>query len=119
MDENIVNKPWGYYEDIHRSKELVFKRIVVNPQCRLSLQSHELRSEVWYVERGFAKIIIGNDIHKCGAGCSVNIPVGYIHRMENLSKDHELVIFEVQTGECDENDIVRLEDDYGREKSIK
>lgn len=119
MENEIVNKPWGYYEDIHRSKELVFKRIVVGPECRLSLQSHKLRSEVWYIERGFAKITIGEDIHKVGANCSVNIPVGYIHRMENLSKDHELVVFEVQTGECDEEDIVRIEDDYDRETCAK
>lgn len=112
--ENSVIKPWGYYEDILRTKEIVFKRIVVYPECRLSLQRHKKRSEVWYIERGLAKITIDNDIHKTSSCSSINIPLGAVHRLENISKDHELVVFEVQTGICEEDDIERIEDDYGR-----
>ena len=113
--ENIVKKPWGYYEDIKREKTLVFKRIVISPECRISLQKHEKRSEVWYVERGFCKISINDDIYKVSGGTSINIPIEAIHRVENLSKDHELVIFEVQQGICEEADITRIEDDYARD----
>lgn len=113
-NEGLVHKPWGCYLDIERTPTSVFKRITVNPGCRLSLQSHRFRSEVWYIEVGFAKIIIDDDIIKMGYGSSINIPTGSKHRVENLSKDFDLVIFEVQSGVCSEDDITRYEDDYGR-----
>jgi mannose-6-phosphate isomerase-like protein (cupin superfamily) len=115
MKDNVVIKPWGYYKDIERSKELVFKQIVVAPSHKLSLQYHNKRSEIWYIHSGYAKITIQNDIIKLTDGSSINIPVGYPHRVENLSKDFDLIIYEVQTGICEEDDIVRIEDDYGRE----
>lgn len=119
MEENVVNKPWGYYSDIERRKDLVFKKIVVFPGHKLSLQYHNKRSEIWYIESGFAKVTIDDDILKMTDGSSINIPIKASHRVENLSKDFNLIIFEVQLGECDENDIVRIEDDYGREESPK
>ena len=112
--DNHVSKPWGFYDDIERSNTLVFKRITVHPERRLSLQSHRLRSEIWYIERGYAKIEIDGDIIKVSGGSSINIPLGSKHRVENLSKDFDLIIFEVQTGVCLEDDIIRYEDDYGR-----
>ena len=113
-NERLVYKPWGVYLDIERTPSSVFKRITVSPECRLSLQSHRFRSEVWYIESGLAKISIDDNIIKVGSGTSVNIPLGSVHRVENLSKDFDLIIFEVQTGVCSEDDITRHEDDYGR-----
>lgn len=114
MDNNTVLKPWGYYVDIERGRELVFKKIVVAPSCKLSLQYHNKRSEIWYIHSGFAKVTIQDDIIKLTDGSSINIPIGYTHRVENLSKDFDLIIYEVQLGICEEDDIVRIEDDYGR-----
>lgn len=78
------------------------------------MQSHELRSEIWYIESGISKIVLDDDFIKMGAGSSINIPLKSKHRVENLSEDFDLVIFEVQTGVCSEDDITRYEDDYGR-----
>jgi mannose-6-phosphate isomerase-like protein (cupin superfamily) len=115
METTRVEKPWGYYEDIHRSKVIVFKKIVVKPNQKLSYQYHDKRSEVWYIEKGWAKVTIDDSIFKMTDGNKIDIPIKHLHRLENLSPNLDLVVFEVQFGECDENDIIRIEDDYGRE----
>lgn len=109
----IVVKPWGHFEDHYRTPQCVFKIMVVYPRCRLSLQSHAKRNEDWYVISGVGIAEIdGNEIELAADG-KVEIHEGQRHRLTNTGKV-PLVIAEMQCGECDENDIVRYADDYGR-----
>jgi mannose-6-phosphate isomerase-like protein (cupin superfamily) len=109
----IVNCPWGYYEDILREPTCVIKRIVVMPGQRLSLQKHALRSEFWFISEGEGKMQLGTIESVIKVGSTVNILPKEIHRVTNTGNKH-LVIYEMQYGKCSEDDIVRLEDDYGR-----
>jgi len=108
-----VTKPWGQYEDHYRSPCCVFKIITVDPDHRLSLQSHALRSETWVCLSGCGEVIVSDWIHQLRQGSRIEIPCGAIHRLVNTG-DAPLIVAEMQCGECDENDIVRIEDDYAR-----
>lgn len=108
-----ISKPWGYYEDIFRSQTIVIKKIVIHAQQRLSLQKHEKRCEYWGIEEGRGKLQIGDWESDLLPSNSVYIPKGTIHRVTNVG-DSNLVIYETQIGICDEDDIIRLEDQYGR-----
>lgn len=90
------------------------KRIGVYPGKRLSLQSHKQRSEHWVVVKGQAKVQVGEDFHLLHKNQSVYIPVGVLHRMENVG-DEMVEFIETQIGDyLGEDDIVRYEDDFGR-----
>jgi mannose-6-phosphate isomerase-like protein (cupin superfamily) len=90
------------------------KIITVKPKGKLSLQYHHKRSEHWYIIQGRGKFTLGDAVWIYTAGDSADIPVGTTHRIENVGEE-DLIFVEVQTGESfDENDIVRVEDDYGR-----
>ena len=108
------HRPWGYYTVLADEPDHKVKRIVVYPGKRLSLQKHQKRSEHWYVVSGQGIVTLdGQRLNKKG-GESVNIPCGSYHRIEN-SGTVDLSFIEVQTGEYfGEDDIERLEDDYGR-----
>jgi len=107
-------RPWGCYVVLDEAVDHKVKRIVVHPHKRLSLQVHRLRSEHWFVIVGSGLVTLGDTIASVGAGDSVDIPVGMAHRVENTG-DVDLVFIEVQHGESfGEDDIVRLEDDFGR-----
>lgn len=116
---NVHERPWGRYIDHFRSKELVFKTIEVDPQRRLSRQLHEGREETWIVLSGSG--IAQYQLEVCGPlfnqplhpGIRIEIGMGIEHRLIN-NTDQLLVVAELQTGHCDENDIVRIEDDFGR-----
>lgn len=116
MLEDTLNKnvrDWGYYIDIFRSVAMVMKKIVVYPNHKLSLQYHEKRCEHWCVESGSGKMIF-NDIESVLLPSNyIYIPKGVIHRIINDGPCN-LVVYETQIGICDENDIIRLKDDYGR-----
>jgi mannose-6-phosphate isomerase len=90
------------------------KRIEVLPGKRLSYQKHSQRAEHWFVVEGTAKVTLdGNEI-TIGTGESIDIPVGAAHRVENPG-ERDLIFIEVQRGRyLGEDDIVRLQDDYGR-----
>lgn len=111
-----VYRPWGWYicidgNDNSRSK---IKRICVYPGKRLSLQSHNKRSEHWVIVKGTAKVQVGNDYHILHSNQSIYIPTGSLHRMENIGKN-EVEFIETQIGEyLGEDDIIRYEDDFGR-----
>jgi len=109
----VVNKPWGHYVDIHRSKEVVFKQIVVNSGEELSLQSHSLRDEFWFISSGVGVLTIGSQDYHVKSGDIYSIYKGVKHKIKN-DGPKELVVFETQTGICDEEDIVRYDDKYGR-----
>lgn len=112
MESDI--RQWGGYRVILDSPTHKVKEITVNSGERLSLQYHNHRKEHWYIVSGIAKAIKGKTPRILTAGDSIDIHLGEVHRIENIGKE-TLVFIEVQTGESfDENDIIRLEDDYGR-----
>ena len=106
-------RPWGYYEVLLDEPNYKVKRITINPKCRLSKQSHELRDEYWVVVDGYGIVTRDNDRIYCSIGYDINIPKNTIHRAENI-EENDFVFIETQIGKCIENDVVRLEDDYNR-----
>ena len=109
-------RPWGWFEIISTSKKTQVKRIYVNPGAALSLQSHKYRSEHWVVVEGTAKVIINEEEKLLKEGQSVYVPLGAVHRMENQGKQ-PMILIEVQIGEyLGEDDIIRYEDLYSRDK---
>lgn len=110
----LSHRPWGSYSILEEGERYKIKRIVVKPQQRLSLQKHYHRSEHWIVVKGTAQVTIGT-VEKCiHENESIYVPKGEVHRLENPGKV-PLELIEVQIGEyVGEDDIVRLEDIYGR-----
>ena len=108
------SRPWGRWEVVAVGDSYTVKRITVLPGERLSLQYHHHRSEHWTVVEGEAQVEIDASVHELGFGEHVFIPVGAKHRVRN-GGHAPLVFIEVQVGDLlDENDIVRVSDDYGR-----
>jgi mannose-6-phosphate isomerase-like protein (cupin superfamily) len=109
-----VDRPWGWYTAITQGKGFLVKIIHVNPHQKLSVQSHEHRSEHWVVLSGTAKVFLDGTGHVLEADKSIDIPIKAIHSLENAF-DEELEIIEVQRGNLlSEDDITRYEDIYGR-----
>ena len=109
-----VYRPWGRYDSICMGTRDQVKRITVKPGARLSLQKHHHRSEHWVVVKGTASVTKGDDVLVVTENESVYLPLGIVHALENPGKI-DLEIIEVQTGSyLGEDDIVRLEDRYGR-----
>lgn len=110
----VVHRPWGTYEDLAEGEGFRVKRIVVVPGGRLSLQYHHHRSEHWVVVAGQATVTRAREVVELGPNQSIYIPLGEHHRLENRGSD-PVVLIEVQYGRyTGEDDIVRLEDVYGR-----
>ena len=108
-------RPWGNYTILDEDSDLKVKRIEVLPEKRLSYQRHARRSEHWFVVRGTAKVTLNGAEVLVKAGEAVDIPVGTAHRVENPETESSLVFIETQTGDYfGEDDIERLEDDFGR-----
>jgi mannose-6-phosphate isomerase-like protein (cupin superfamily) len=108
------NRPWGSWHVLDEGDGFKVKRIVVNPSSRLSLQKHQFRAEHWVVVAGTATCTVGGETVTLHPGDTVDVEIGEQHRIANLG-DETLVIIEVQRGSyTGEDDIVRLEDDYGR-----
>ncbi len=109
-----VFRPWGDYNDIDEDTRFRVKRIIVKPGGILSLQKHKHRSEHWVVVKGVAVVTTGEEVSELHENQSTYIPKGVIHRLENKGKE-PLHLIEVQVGDyVGEDDIVRLEDTYGR-----
>ena len=112
--KSIVNKPWGSYQIIDQGENFVVKNIVVKPNCKLSLQSHEHRSEHWIIVEGRAEVNINGNITTLETNQSTYIPSKTKHRLAN-NYDKNLIIIEVWYGEIlNEEDITRYEDIYNR-----
>jgi len=110
-----AHRPWGTYTILDESDGYKVKRIVVKPGKRLSLQKHHHRSEHWIVVSGTAVVTRGAETYTVNANESTYIPIGEVHRLENVGKI-PLVMIEAQVGEyVGEDDIVRLEDDFQRD----
>lgn len=106
------NRPWGRFEKFHENKSCTVKLIYVNANSRLSLQYHKKRSEFWKVIKGTAMVEIDEKRIVLGEGETITIPRHAKHRV--LALESECIILEIAYGRFDENDIVRLEDDYQR-----
>ncbi|QYJ03972.1 phosphomannose isomerase type II C-terminal cupin domain [Nocardioides panacisoli] len=107
-------RPWGSWQVLDEGDGFKVKRIVVEPGCRLSYQTHEHRAEHWTVVAGVATCVIDDEEKVLQIADSVNVAVGQAHRITNMH-DEPLIIIEVQHGSyTGEDDIVRLSDDYGR-----
>lgn len=106
-------RPWGKWEEYINETGYRVKRIIIDPHKRFSLQKHHFRSEVWTIVAGSGLVTIDDSIHRVNVGEVIEIPTEVIHRLENDQLE-PLVLIEVQLGICDENDIVRIEDDWNR-----
>ncbi|HKG46268.1 MAG TPA: phosphomannose isomerase type II C-terminal cupin domain [Pyrinomonadaceae bacterium] len=107
-------RPWGTYTVLEEDRGFKVKRIEVLPGKRLSYQKHSQRAEHWFVVEGTAKVTLDDEEIIVRAGEAIDIPIGAAHRVENPD-DVNLVFIEVQRGSyLGEDDIVRLQDDFGR-----
>ena len=107
-------RPWGSYTVLEEDRGFKVKRIEVLPGKRLSYQKHAQRAEHWFIVEGTAKVTLDDEEITVRAGEAIDIPIGAAHRVENPGEGN-LVFIEVQRGSyLGEDDIVRLQDDYGR-----
>jgi mannose-6-phosphate isomerase len=110
-----TQRPWGWYETVSEVAGNKIKRIQVAPGQQLSLQKHSQRAEHWVVTQGTARITLDDRVFDLAVGQHCDIGVGQVHRLANLT-DGVVEIVEVQFGSyLGEDDIVRLQDDYGRQ----
>jgi len=110
----IYHRPWGSYQTLALEDGYQVKSITVNPGGRLSLQKHQHRAEHWLIVSGALTITVGSDSRSYRVGEKIFIDKGELHRAENFTKE-SAVIIEVQLGSyLGEDDIVRIEDIYGR-----
>jgi mannose-1-phosphate guanylyltransferase/mannose-1-phosphate guanylyltransferase/mannose-6-phosphate isomerase len=110
----VVNRPWGTYQTVDVGPNYQVKRITVKPGSKLSLQRHSKRAEHWVVVNGVARVTRDDDLITLRQNMSISIPLGAVHRLENIGTV-PLELIEVQSGAyLGEDDIVRFSDDYGR-----
>jgi mannose-1-phosphate guanylyltransferase/mannose-6-phosphate isomerase len=109
-----VARPWGWYDSVDLGERFQVKRIGVKPGASLSLQKHHHRAEHWIVVAGTAEVTRGTETFLLSENQSTYIPIGEVHRLKNPGKIF-LEMIEVQSGSyLGEDDLVRLEDTYGR-----
>ena len=109
-----VYRPWGWYHNIDESERFKVKRICVQPKASLSLQKHHHRAEHWVVVKGTAEVLCNDKTMLISENQSTYIPLGAVHRLSNPGSI-PLEMIEVQSGSyLEEDDIIRLEDNYGR-----
>lgn len=119
-----VHRPWGSYRNLDVGDGFLVKQIRINPGGRLSLQTHSHRAEHWVVIEGQAKVTLGAtadalEVMNLSAHQSVDIPRGWVHRLENATTA-PVALIEVQSGDhLSEEDIVRLDDVYGRHGPVR
>lgn len=113
-DEMFESRPWGSFTVLVDEQDHKVKSISVSPGQRLSYQTHAKRAEHWFVVRGRGAVVLDGTEQIVGPGSTIDVGVGVAHRIRN-DGDGDLVFIEVQRGEYfGEDDIVRLEDDFGR-----
>ena len=114
-----AERPWGSWHVLDEGPGYKVKRIEVNPHSRLSYQTHEHRSEHWVIVSGRATCLIDGVTVVAGPGDCVGVALGEAHRIAN-DEDEPLVVVEIQRGAyTGEDDICRLQDDYGRESRVQ
>ena len=107
-------RPWGKFEQFCHNQVCTVKILSVEPQKKISLQYHHHRDEFWRVIEGKAKIVLGDDTHEANVGDEFFIKREQKHRI--MTEESPVKIIEISFGEFDEEDIVRLEDEYDRVK---
>ena len=107
------DRPWGRWEEYLNEPGYRVKRLVVRPGKRLSLQKHAHRREHWVIASGRGLFTLNDALRRVATGDALFIGAGDAHRIENDGRE-PLIIIETQIGLCLEDDIVRLEDDFGR-----
>ena len=112
-DKKYDKREWGHFEVLLDELNLKVKKIVVKTGRRLSLQLHKLRDERWFIASGCGEIQIGNKTMDISEGDELFIEKYQVHRVRSAGLV-DLVIIEIQTGVCKEDDIIRIEDDFGR-----
>jgi len=114
VSEILDERPWGSFTVLDEGAGFKVKRLEVKPGKRLSYQKHARRAEHWYVVTGQARVTLDGREIDLIAGEAIDIPIGAAHRVQNPG-EQPLVFVEVQRGDYfGEDDIVRLEDDFGR-----
>lgn len=109
-------RPWGNFTVLDEADGYKVKRIEVLPGKRLSYQKHAQRAEHWFIVAGLAKVTLDGDEILLKPGEHVDIAVGAAHRIENPGEE-KVIFIEIQRGDyLGEDDIVRLQDDFGRTK---
>jgi mannose-6-phosphate isomerase-like protein (cupin superfamily) len=107
-------RPWGEFEVLLDTEYCKVKQITVKPHEALSLQYHKYRSEIWTIVQGEANVQIDNITYNLQKGETINIPLNAVHSIAN-SNDVDLIFIETQLGSYfGEDDIVRINDKYGR-----
>src|SRR5690606_5674019 len=107
-------RPWGGYTSVLNGDRFQVKRLFVKPGKKLSLQKHHHRAEHWVVVRGTAEVTVDGEVKILAENQSIYLPLGCTHRLANPGKI-ELELIEVQTGSyLGEDDIIRIEDEFGR-----
>ena len=113
-DKSYEKRPWGSFKVILDEESVKIKKITVKPNETLSLQLHRHRDEWWKVIQGIGEVQLGNKTIEIRERDSIEIERFSVHRVSNIGTT-DLVFVEVQTGVCQEDDIIRLEDVYGRD----
>ena len=111
---SIFQKPWGSFHILEQGNNYLVKNLIVKPGGKLSLQSHEHRSEHWVIVQGIAKVTINEIVKTLKINESIYIHKKKKHRLENEGQE-DLIVIEVQYGTVlQENDIIRYKDIYNR-----
>lgn len=113
-DNKTTVRPWGFFTNLTQGEGFLVKIIHVEPKQKLSVQSHNHRSEHWVAVKGTSLVILNKEEFLLKEGESIDIPVKAVHSLQNPS-DKAIEIIEIQRGDMlSEDDIIRYEDIYGR-----
>jgi mannose-6-phosphate isomerase len=113
QDVFVVERPWGRFQQFTTNEPVTVKTITIEPGCRLSLQTHGDRAEMWQVLEGAADVQVDDRAWTALPGDMVWVPPGSVHRLGNSTGERTRVL-ELAFGAFDEADIIRLQDDYAR-----
>lgn len=105
-------RPWGSFEKFNENEQCTVKLLYIKPGSRLSLQYHNNRKEFWKIVKGSGTVEVQNKKSSFSEGDNIIIPSGAKHRIQASSSG--CIVLEISYGNFDENDIVRIEDDYDR-----
>ncbi len=117
MKKNLIdlfeeNRPWGKFEKFVKNEKCTIEILYVNPHSKTSLQINKKRDEFWKILDGFAEIELEEKIAYAYKGDIIQVPKNSKHRI--ITQEKPCVIMEISLGNFDENDIIRIEDDYDR-----
>lgn len=113
QDVFVVDRPWGHFQQFVTNETVTVKTITIEPGCRLSLQTHKYRAEMWHVLEGVADVQVGDQAYMAYPRDMVWVGPGTVHRIGN-STLRTTRILEIAFGAFDEEDITRLQDDFAR-----